>query len=109
MLNSGKLAGILSGMEQTSFEHMVLGKPVIVQETTLLPVISVSTAYGGTTSKQGAGGGGIRLDPVAVVAVKKDIVNVFSLRPGQAMSPLESLATLLPEILSTGQTRRETK
>jgi uncharacterized spore protein YtfJ len=106
MLSDDKLSSILSGMENTTFEHMVLGKPVLVQEITLLPVLSISAAYGGTNSLQGAGGGGIRLDPVAVVAVIKDRVSVFSLRPGQVISPLESLAALLPEILSAGHTDR---
>ncbi|WP_347491141.1 GerW family sporulation protein [Desulfoscipio sp. XC116] len=109
MLHSGKLTGILSGMEQTSCKDMVLGKPMVVQDTTLLPIISVSTAYGGTTSQQGAGGGGIRLDPVAIVAVKEDIINVFSLRPGQTVSPLENLASLIPEILSAAQIKRDTE
>ncbi|AGL01586.1 GerW family sporulation protein [Desulfoscipio gibsoniae] len=107
MLSDGKLADILSGWGKTSFEHMVLGKPVIVQETTLLPVLSISAAYGGTTSHQGAGGGGIRLDPVAVVAVKKDNISVFSLRPAQAINPLENLVAVLPEILSAGQANHE--
>ncbi len=108
MLINSKLSDIFSGMENTTFEQMVLGKPVLVQETTLLPVLSISAAYGGTNSLQGAGGGGIRLEPVAIVAVNKDTVSVFSLQPGQAISPLESLAALLPEILSSGQTCRET-
>ncbi len=107
MLSDDQLSGILSGMVNTTLEHMVLGKPVLVQETTLLPVLSISAAYGGTNSLQGAGGGGIRLEPVAVVAVIKDSVSVFPLRPGQVISPLESLVALLPEILSAGQSDLE--
>lgn len=102
MLSNGKLAEILSGLEKNSFDNMVLGDPITVQEITLLPVLSVSTAFGGSITQQGAGGGGIRLDPVAVVAVKKDTVNIFSLRTNQSISPLESIAAIISEVLSTG-------
>ncbi|TYO94920.1 spore germination protein GerW family protein [Desulfallas thermosapovorans] len=100
MLSNGKLAEILSGLKKNSFDHMVLGNPVTVQEITLLPVLSVSTAFGGFITQQGTGGGGIRLDPVAVVAVKKDTVDVFSLRTNQSTSPLENIAAIISEALS---------
>ncbi len=103
MLSDDKLSSLLSGLEN-AFAGMVLGKPVVVQETTLLPVLSISAAYGGTNSLQGAGGGGIRMEPVAMVAVNKDNISVFSLRPGSGPSPLESLTALLPEILPPKQT-----
>jgi len=103
MLSNDKLAGFLSGIDSTTFEQLVLGKPVLVQETTMLPILSVSAAYGGSSGQQGVGGGGIRLDPVAIVVMVKDRVSVYSLRPGQVANPLASLAALLPEILSPGQ------
>lgn len=102
MLSNGILAEILSGLEKKSFDNMVLGNPVTVQEITLLPILSISTAFGGSITQRGAGGGGIRLDPVAVVAVKKDTVDVFSLRTNQSISPLENIATIISEALSTG-------
>lgn len=99
---------ILSSLENT-FAGMVLGKPVEIQETTLLPVLTISAAYGGTDSLQGAGGGGIRMDPVAMVAVNKDNISIFSLRTGSGLSPLASLTALLPEILSPDQTSPATR
>lgn len=103
MLSDDKLSSLLSWLEN-AFAGMVLGKPVVVQETTLLPVLSISAAYGGTNSLQGLGGGGIRMEPVAMVAVNKDKISVFSLRSGSGVSPLESLTALLPEILTPEQT-----
>jgi len=103
MLSNDKLASFLSGLDNTTYEQLVLGKPVLVQETTLLPIVAVSAAYGGSNGQHGLGGGGIRLDPVAIVVVIKDSVSVYSLRPDQVTTPLASLSALLPEILSTGQ------
>ncbi|WP_161821853.1 GerW family sporulation protein [Sporotomaculum syntrophicum] len=103
MLSDDKLSSLLSGLEN-AFAGMVLGKPVVVQETTLLPVLSISAAYGGTNSLQGAGGGGFRMDPVAMVAVNKDNIRVFSLRPGSGLSLLESIDAQLYEVSSPEQT-----
>lgn len=85
---------ILAGLKTAAAPNMVLGEPVTVQGTTLVPVISITTVYGGSANR--AGGGGFKLDPVAVMTVRDREINVYPLKHDNVV---EKLAALLPEIL----------
>lgn len=85
----------------------VVGEPIIVGETTLIPIISVSfgcgTGYGnGTDDKgnNGSGGGlgvGAKVTPNAMVVLKNDSVTML---PVNNKNNVESLLEMVPGIVS---------
>ena len=84
--------------------RLVLGDPLEVLDTTLVPVISVTGAYGKTADGQG-GGGGFALNPVAIVALQKNgIINVYSLQPQVPMEKLSAVISTLPQYLNREET-----
>ncbi|WP_092485794.1 GerW family sporulation protein [Desulfoscipio geothermicus] len=94
MLPGDMSKSILTGLKTAAAPNMVLGEPIAVQGTTLVPVISITTAYGGSANH--TGGGGFKIDPVAVVALRDGEINVYPLQRGNAV---EKLAALLPKVL----------
>lgn len=79
----------------------VVGEPIVVEDTTLIPLVSIGFGFGvgageGTDPKKGAGtgggtGGGGGVKPVAVIVVNKDGVRIESIKGGAA-SVLEKVA-----------------
>jgi uncharacterized spore protein YtfJ len=73
----------------------VVGAPITLDGTTLIPLVSVGFGFGvgggeGTDPKKGAGsgggtGGGGGVKPVALVIVDKDGVRVASIKGGTAL------------------------
>lgn len=82
MVDAGEWSKILAGLETAKTATLVLGEPLSVQDVMLVPVVSISGACGTSTVLGGMGGVGVKVDPVAVVAVQESRVDVFSLRPG---------------------------
>ncbi|NMM63357.1 sporulation protein [Clostridium sp. P21] len=85
----------------------VVGEPIVVGETTLVPIISVSfgcgTGSGGGTDDKGAngsGGGlgfGAKVTPNAMLVIKNDSVTML---PVNNKSNVENLLQMVPGIMS---------
>ena len=92
---------IIGELEQMLKSKTVVGDPITLDGTTIIPLVSVGFGFGvgageGNDPKKGAGsgvgtGGGGGVKPVAVIIVSKDGVRVESLRSGTA-SLLEKVA-----------------
>ena len=83
--------------------RLVLGDPLEVLDATLVPVISVTGAYGKTAAGQGEGGG-FSLNPVAIVTLQNGIINVYSLQPKVAAEKLSAVISALPQYLNQRET-----
>lgn len=88
---------IWAGLDHCKVAKFTIGEPLNIQGATLVPVVSISAAYGGITSREGTGGGGIKLDPVAIVVLRDNHINVFAI---QKRNSIDKLAELLPGILT---------
>lgn len=85
----------------------VVGEPIIIGETTLIPIISVSfgcgTGYGGGNDDKGnngSGGGlgfGAKVTPNAMIVIKNDSVTML---PVNNKNNVESLLEMVPGIVS---------
>lgn len=85
----------------------VIGEPIKIGETTLIPVINVCFGLGsgggdGTEPKgsSGTGGGsgiGAKVSPTAIIVMKGDNVEVL---PIKKFSGLEKLMEMVPEIIN---------
>jgi len=89
----------MSEQDSNSFDKilagkLVLGEPLKVGGTTLVPVVSVTAGYGKFSDTNG-GGGGFLLNPVAIVAIQGDSTQVYSL---QRQCTAEELSSVINEL-----------
>jgi len=92
----------------------VVGEPITIEGTTLIPLVSVGFGFGvgggeGTEAQKGKGhgggtGGGGGVKPVALVVIKDDIVRVEPIKSGTA-SVLEKVAESIGKAAS-GKTEK---
>ncbi|HWR60630.1 MAG TPA: spore germination protein GerW family protein [Clostridia bacterium] len=110
------LETLFSHLEKFLKTETVVGEPIVVGETTLIPIITVSFGCGG-----GGGGGkdekgndgmgtgvgvGARISPDAVIVIKEDAVTLL---PVKSRSNLENLVGMVPEIVKKIKLKREDK
>ena len=109
---------------ETLFNHLekflktetVIGEPISVGETTLIPIITVAFGCGG-----GGGGGkdekgndgmgtgvgvGAKISPDAVIVIKEDSVTLL---PVKSRSNIEKLVGMVPEIVKKIKLKKDDK
>ncbi len=111
--NMDALASHLENLVKTK---TVIGEPVITGNITIIPIITASFGFGtgggeGTdpskgTGKGNGGGAGGKLSPTALIVIKGDDVQVYSL--GNKGS-LEKLMELAPEVMSKFASNKPTQ
>lgn len=105
----------LGEIEKVLGSKTVVGEPIIIGETTLIPLISVGFGFGGGggtgkgEGKQqaegfgeglgGGGGAGGGVKPIAVIVVDKDGARIEPIRGGMATA-IEKLGETVPEMMS---------
>jgi uncharacterized spore protein YtfJ len=110
------LETLFSHLEKFLKTETVIGEPIVVGETTLIPIITVSFGCGG-----GGGGGkdekgndgmgtgvgvGARISPDAVIVIKEDAVTML---PVKGKSNIEKLVAMVPEIVKKIKLKKEDK
>lgn len=101
------LDSLLGNLERFLKTETVIGEPIVIGETTLIPIISVSFGCGtgggtGDDNTKGMGGSGsgagmgARITPNAVLVIKNDEVTML---PVKSKSNLDSLVKMVPEIV----------
>lgn len=99
------LKTITGEMQKSMTSKSVVGDPITVQDTTLIPLISIGMGFGagvgagkGREEGEGSGGGGgLGIKPVAVVVIDKSGVKVELLKEVRP-SAIEKLAEAAPKI-----------
>ena len=86
----------------------VVGQAVHIGDTILVPFVDITFGFGtgGVNGKEetgrqsGGGGGGAKMEPTAVLVIKGDRVEMFSIKKGgYQASAFEKLLTMAPEII----------
>ncbi|MGE5631831.1 MAG: GerW family sporulation protein [Caulobacteraceae bacterium] len=110
------LETLFSHLEKFLKTETVIGEPIVVGETTLIPIITVSFGCGG-----GGGGGkdekgndgmgtgvgvGARISPDAVVVIKDEAVTML---PIKGKSNIEKLVGMVPEIVKKIKLKKDEK
>jgi sporulation protein YtfJ len=117
---------MLDQLKQMATTETIVGKPVTIEDKTVLPVIKFSIGFGagggeGTgeapTSKEGktgkgggygqGGGGGIKIDPVAFVTVHEGKVMLLPITKTGAN--IERLVEAVPDLIEKIKAIREKK
>ena len=98
---------LFSNLEKFLKTETVVGEPIILGETTLIPLISVSFGCGtgggtGNSPKDGEGSGGglgagAKITPTAILVIKNGEVTML---PVKGKYNLESLIEMVPELIS---------
>lgn len=100
----------LGEIEKVLGNKTVIGEPIKVGETTLIPLLSVGFGFGGVggsgsgekkapegTGGGGAAGGGIR--PIAIIIIDKNGARIESIKGGMAAA-LERIGEKVPDAIS---------
>lgn len=98
---------LFNKLEKFLKTETVVGEPIVIGETTLVPIISVmfgcGTGSGGGTDEKGTNGTGsglglgARVIPNAILVIKKDEVTML---PVKGKNNLGNLVEMVPEIIS---------
>lgn len=95
---------LFEGMNSLLSTKTVVGEPVYVNDTTIIPLIDVSFGMGaGSTSSDAkkkdasCGGVGCNMDPCAVLVIRGDVVRVIPVESHQ--SAFAKLIDMVPEIM----------
>ncbi|WML37366.1 spore germination protein GerW family protein [Clostridium sp. OS1-26] len=98
---------LFTKLEKFLKTETVVGEPIVIGETTLVPIISVmfgcGTGSGGGTDEKGTNGTGsglglgARVVPNAILVIKKDEVTML---PVKGKNNLGNLVEMVPEIIS---------
>lgn len=98
---------IVSHLENMIKTKIIVGEPINVDNTTIIPVMSASFGFGtgvgeGTEpgkggGKGGGGGAGAKVNPSELIIIREGEINVYNL--GQK-GTLEKLAGIIPDIVN---------
>lgn len=106
---------LFSNLENFLKTETVVGEPITVGETTLVPIISLSFGCGtgagnngdkGTAANGTGLGAAAKVTPNAVIAITGDKVNLL---PISGKNNLDSLLNLVPEIVSKFKSKKSDK
>lgn len=107
------LKAITGEMQKSMTAKSVVGEPMTIQETTIIPLISMGMGFGagvgyGKNCEKGegsGGGGGLGIKPVAVVIIDKSGAKLETLKGHHSM--VEKLAEAIPKIAESIPKMRE--
>ena len=102
---STSVQSLFDGMNGILSTKSVVGEPITVNDTIIIPLVDVSFGMGaGSTSSEGkkkdASGGGVgcNMDPCAVLVIRGDVVRVIPVESHQ--SPFMKLIDMVPDIMN---------
>ena len=100
----------LGEIEKVLSTKTVVGEPIIVEGTTLIPLISVGFGFGagggegkGEAKQKGEGtgggtGGGAGVKPIAIIIIDKEGVRIESIKGGMT-SAIEKIGETIPQMI----------
>lgn len=89
----------------------VVGSPIYLGDATIIPFVDISfgfgTGTGGTNSAGGAGGG--KVTPTAVLIMKGERIELFSIKNAATNSTVDRVLNMVPEVVSHFTKKKEKK
>ena len=101
---------LLDGMEGFLSSKTVVGEPVVVKDTVLIPFVDVSFGVGAGTFRgekkdNGAGGLSGKMTPTAVLVIQNNSTRVVSIKNQDTMT---KIIDMVPEIMNKITAKKET-
>jgi len=110
------LETLFNNLEKFFRTETVIGEPIVIGETTLIPIITVSFGAGGGgatgNDEKGIGGTGsgigvgARITPDAVLVIKNDQVTMM---PVKNRYSLDKLVGMVPELIKKMKPKKDDK
>ena len=89
----------------------VVGQPIYLGDATIIPFVDISFGFGtgshGGTATGGAGGG--KMTPTAVLIMKGERVELFSIKNATANGTVDKVLNMVPEVISHFTKKKEKK
>ena len=102
---STSVQSLFDGMNGILSTKAVVGEPITVNDTIIIPLVDVSFGMGtGSTASDSkkkdasAGGLGCSMDPCAVIVIRGDVVRIIPVESHQ--SPFMKLIDMVPDIMN---------
>ena len=100
---------LLNGMEGFLSSKTVVGEPVVVKDTVLIPFVDVSFGVGAGTFRgekkdNGAGGLSGKMTPTAVLVIQNNSTRVVSIKNQDTMT---KIIDMVPEIMNKITAKKE--
>jgi uncharacterized spore protein YtfJ len=93
---------LLEKMKAIAQTETVIGKPIQIDATTLIPVSRVSIGFGmggiAGKSQTGGSGGGLTVEPIAFIVIQGDSARILSLTRDKDL--IGKAMELVPEVVS---------
>lgn len=98
------------------FRHMittesVVGEPIYIGDATIIPFVDISFGFGtghtGADGKTTGGAGGGKVTPTAVLIMKGERVELFSIRHAGPAGTVDKILNMVPEVISRFHKKKE--
>ena len=107
----GTVEALFKGMDNFMTTKTVVGEPVVVGETVLLPLVDVSFgvaagAYAENAKSKGGGGMGGKITPSAVLVITKNGTKMINVKNQDTIT---KLLDLVPDVIDRVKEKKEDK
>lgn len=89
----------------------VVGQPIYLGDATIVPFVDISFGFGtgsqGTNAVGGAGGG--KVTPTAVLIMKGERVELFSIKNAGPNGTIDKVLNMVPEVISHSPRKRKSR
>ena len=91
----------------------VVGQPIYLGDAVIVPFVDVSFGFGsgqtGPEGKSGGEAGGGKLTPTAVLILKGERVELFSIKNAASTTAVDKVLNMVPEVISHFRRKKEEK
>lgn len=91
----------------------VVGQPIYLGDAVIVPFVDVSFGFGsgqtGPEGKSGGEAGGGKLTPTAVLILKGERVELFSIKNAASTTAVDKVLNMVPEVISHFRKKKEEK
>lgn len=91
----------------------VVGQPIYLGDAVIVPFVDVSFGFGsgqtGPEGKSGGEAGGGKLTPTAVLILKGERVELFSIKNAASTTAVDKVLNMVPEVISHFRKKKEDK
>lgn len=89
----------------------VVGQPIYLGDAVIVPFVDVSFGFGsgqtGPEGKSGGEAGGGKLTPTAVLILKGERVELFSIKNAAATNTVDKVLNMVPEVISRFRKKKD--
>lgn len=105
------IQSLMNGMENFISSKTVVGEPILLGDTTLIPLTDISFgmgagAFAGEKKRRSGGGVGAKISPSAVIVVQGSTVNTVNIKNSDGIS---KLLDMIPGFVNTFLNKMEDK